>query len=526
MIGPLAVKYRSYENWKAQLCARESPDPWLKWVWLILASATVGLGITPTASAQSVLQFPRVLSSPDVSTTIGLTNPTPVPALVTLTAYVADGTLWTGTGIQNPVTVTLPAGGQVNQRAADWFSSAGTFNGWVRATSPSTGLSGAFRNVNAAGTELDGAVSGGPRREMVLPFVADVEGAVTEITIVNVDDALAHADLTLRAQDGGVLGNLTLEIAPRALVRQRIDVLFPEISLVNASHIGVRSDRSVLGYEVVVDYRVSEGDIARESLAARGRAVAAGPSYVLPQFATGGGWFSLFGLVNTTGVAQDVTITAYDDDGEMWGLDENPRRIRLEANAALRTTLSDLFGFDEAVLQTGWLQLEASVGYLAPFSRFRTDRSSVFRLCGRGGSRPGGNLSNQFADSGRQRIHEPDLRESGHDSSHPRADRHADRRHHSGRDHFRTSAPTAIQRAAPRTGASGSPTGGGLGVSARHPAGHSISNHGNRQRISTWRYRDSRRGRWRLSGSNSGHRSHHGNGARQRFPRERRDRPS
>src|SRR5690348_12508820 len=62
--------------------------------------------------AQSVLQFPRVIETTDIFTGIAVGNPTAGSATVTFTAYQPDGTLLSGGGVTNPVTVVIPAGGQ------------------------------------------------------------------------------------------------------------------------------------------------------------------------------------------------------------------------------------------------------------------------------------------------------------------------------------------------------------------------------------------------------------------------------
>ena len=53
-------------------------------------------------SAQSILNFPRVISSDQVFTGLAVGNPTPGAVTVTFTAYGADGSLVTGGGVENP----------------------------------------------------------------------------------------------------------------------------------------------------------------------------------------------------------------------------------------------------------------------------------------------------------------------------------------------------------------------------------------------------------------------------------------
>src|SRR5437016_4673590 len=61
---------------------------------------------------QSVLDFPRVISSSDSFTGIAIGNATSQQASVTFTAYLPDGSRFAAGNVTNPVTITLPAGAQ------------------------------------------------------------------------------------------------------------------------------------------------------------------------------------------------------------------------------------------------------------------------------------------------------------------------------------------------------------------------------------------------------------------------------
>src|SRR5580704_13770340 len=100
----------------------------------------------PPAEAQSVLSFPRVISGPDSFTGIAVSNPAAVDASVTFSAIQPDGTNLTGSGLQNPTTVKIPAGGQYARQFSEIFNFNGSFNGWVQATSTASGLDGFFFN--------------------------------------------------------------------------------------------------------------------------------------------------------------------------------------------------------------------------------------------------------------------------------------------------------------------------------------------------------------------------------------------
>lgn len=329
------------------------------------------------ASAQTVLNFPRVISNSSIFTGLAVGNPTSGAASVTFTAYQPDGTLFAAGGVQNPVTLQIPAGGQAAKLFSDLFG-ASTFNGWIQGTSSTSGLTGFFLNGNFAETDLDGAGAVAPVAQFVLPFAAEDSVAATEITIVNANASAASPTLTLYAFDGSVAATKTLSLPANSLVRQTLTGLFGQIDLSNASHVGVTSDLPVVGHEVVANYLVSGTTVRRETAALSGQPGTASTTYVLPQFATGGGWLSLIGIVNASGVGQEVTLTAYNSDGTVAKVPNNPRKISLDGNASLRTTADQFFGFPNDTLATGWIQIKASLGYVASYIAYGNNASPSF----------------------------------------------------------------------------------------------------------------------------------------------------
>src|SRR5262245_27137043 len=164
--------------------------------------------------AQTVLQFPRVISNSGTYTGIAVGNPTTAEVSVTFTAFQSDGSIIGGAGVRNPITVKIPAGGQTAKLFPEIFGVA-TFDGWVQATSSSTGLTGFFLNGNTALTDLDGAGVDQPAAEFIFPFVAQDAITKTELTIVNVNSEATTATVTLYARDGQILGTTDLALAAR-----------------------------------------------------------------------------------------------------------------------------------------------------------------------------------------------------------------------------------------------------------------------------------------------------------------------
>src|SRR6185369_2681636 len=285
----------------------------------------------PSLQAQTVLQFPRVISNSTAYTGIAVGNPTTTEASVTFTAFQSNGSIVSGAGVRNPITLKIPAGGQAAKLFPEIFGLA-TFDGWVEATSSSTGLTGFFLNGNTALTDLDGAGVVDAAAEFNFPFVAQDAITRTELTIVNVNSDATTATVTLYAKNGQPLGTKDLPLAARGLIRQDVKTIFPDVDVTVASHAKVRSPRPLVGHEVVSNYQISASAPRRESIALSALQATSETTYVLPQFATGNGWLSVIGIVNGAGVGQEITLSAYKEDGTLWSAPSNPKRISIDAN--------------------------------------------------------------------------------------------------------------------------------------------------------------------------------------------------
>jgi hypothetical protein len=282
---------------------------------LILGSLIAVFSLAGNLFGQSVLNFPRVIATPQIFTGIAVSNPTSSEASVTFAVFQPDGT-----ALQSPRTITIPAGGQYARQFTEIFPPTGTFNGWVQATSATPGLSGFFLNANFAVTDVDGAGSGTPSSEFVLPIASENAQTRTELTLLNVNSESAPVSAWLHATDGSVIARKDVTLNGRALLRQTLQPMFGTENLAAASHIRVRSDRPIVGHAVIADFEVPGAGLRRETIAVAGQPPSEAQNYVLPQFVTGRGWTSYLSIVNANGLAQDVTLTAYKEDGTLWEL--------------------------------------------------------------------------------------------------------------------------------------------------------------------------------------------------------------
>jgi hypothetical protein len=296
---------------------------------------------------------------------------------VTFTAYQPDGTLLSGG--TNPVTVTIPAGGQYARLVPEIFG-VSTFNGWVQATSTATGLTGFFINGNNANTDLDGAGSVRPSADVTLPLMAEDAVTRTEVSVLNGNAESTSVTLTLYANDGSVISSKNATLPARGLMRQTLLSIFGAIDFSAASHLRVRGDRPVVTHEVVADIQIPGTALRRETGALSGQTATNSTRYVIPEFATGGGWQSLLGLINTSGVGQELTLTAYKEDGTPWSTASNPKRVSLPGNGGVRGTVADLFGFSPETLRAGWIEVRASVGFINAYIGYGNTLTPSFAL--------------------------------------------------------------------------------------------------------------------------------------------------
>src|SRR6266850_854477 len=138
-------------------------------IWFAVLLVLAGFGFPSNLFARGVLNIPRAVSIPDLFTGIAIGNPASTEVTATFTAYQADGTPLATAG--NPVTLTIPAAGQIARNFGDLFGTKAPFNGWVQVTSAAA-LTGFFLNSNYALTDFDGSGVGDPSAEFILPLAS------------------------------------------------------------------------------------------------------------------------------------------------------------------------------------------------------------------------------------------------------------------------------------------------------------------------------------------------------------------
>ena len=112
---------------------------------LILALFIISFSASATVQAESKLNFPRLSAEESTLTGIAIVNPSATDAVVTFTAYGADGLPVPGALTPDPV--TIKAGEQLPPKlTSDLFGTDldPETVGWFQATSPTNDLVGFF----------------------------------------------------------------------------------------------------------------------------------------------------------------------------------------------------------------------------------------------------------------------------------------------------------------------------------------------------------------------------------------------
>ena len=205
---------------------------------------------------------------------------------------------------------------------------------------------------------------------MVLPLAVEDGVSKTEVSVVNLGDESQTVSLELRGGEGESLALVDVELAPKGLTRQTLVGFFPDEDLSLVSHLGVAASGPVVVGGLVVDFELAGSQFRRESVVIRAQAPGDGTRQIIPQYSSGGGFASVLGVVSAAGTAQEIVLTAYTDDGTLWEVAQNPVRLTLAGNGGIREPVATLFGAvapDEGELESGWIEIDAPVGFISSY---------------------------------------------------------------------------------------------------------------------------------------------------------------
>jgi hypothetical protein len=315
---------------------------------------SVGLG-------ESRLIFPRV-SYDDTITGLAFVNPLEGEVTVTLTAYQSDGTLLSGKGVTNPVTIKVAAQRQYAQTTSALFGYTGQAgrHGWCEARSDSSGLTGFFLVLKPDLTSLDGADLPALANELVFHEIRVGTGYETEINLVNPNAAKTPTTLRLVGWSGGASAVTTtekeVEVPANGVLRLNPEALFQNLEAGSHYYLVASASRQVAGFAVIS----GPGDQVGSNAIPSNQLVS---HLYFPQIAVLNPILTELTVTNRGDATVILTITAHQPKGSMFGpgvVQQNPVTRSLPPGAILQEDVASMFGFSGEGPIAGWLEVESS----------------------------------------------------------------------------------------------------------------------------------------------------------------------
>ncbi len=359
-----------------------------KWKLLLQSLACLGLLLMlapsgPQALAAdnsaSIFTFPHFVSFQDVSSGIAIFNPSSKAASVTLTLAGTDGH-----ALGSPVTISVPAKGQIAKTAGELFTISGDLDASLVVSSATPGILAFYQTFDAGGTFLDGAESTSTDYTLIYPVVPGPQEGDSEIDILNPNVRPAAVELRLRSFGGDLLGLATVQIPAGGVYRALAKDAFPPgTSFTGASHVVATAKplnvfsqaQTVAGTSLFSGFSsVAEPggfiDIAALNAVPLTQLSTSG---VLPYFRTGSQTASILTLANAEPAAVDVDLTAIGNNGSTLGT----RRITLKPNGGYRSLLQGVFSVLASGEREGWILLHASGRVFGGMIHGRSDAASL-----------------------------------------------------------------------------------------------------------------------------------------------------
>ncbi|MBI4472495.1 MAG: PPC domain-containing protein [Acidobacteria bacterium] len=317
---------------------------------LLHVAYTVGvyLVLSGTAAAQSVLNFARTTVNERISAGIAVTNPSTNYADVQFTFWGNEGNPLSS-GLVNPVRYRLPPKGQISLMASELFASS-NMDGWVQATSSTSGLIGSYLSGNFTST-LEGAEASPALSAQLVPVVRQDQINRTDLIVINPGATNGNAVVTFFNPRGEEVGTITRNITSHAAAKLSAPNGVP-------GNLSVRISSSVPMSATAVIHRDDS------LLFAPGQPVDQIASVrVVPHFVSDSGLDPVLVLVNPNASAVPVTITALSETGgPAWSGISAPIPVQfvIPANGSISANARAVAGtLLVAPPMNGWLRIES-----------------------------------------------------------------------------------------------------------------------------------------------------------------------
>lgn len=309
------------------------------------------------AHAQSVLNFPKLIHGGQSRTGISVTNPSPYYVDVQLTLYGPEGNL-VSAGVVNPVRYRIGPTSQLSMMTDEFFA-GGNIEGWVQATSSSSGLIGNY-SVGDFSSTLE--VSEGPvsMSSQWIPFLREDEVTDSSLVVINPGGSPAAATITFYNVRGEELGTVTRNLTGRAVARVSLSAV---PLAVGAGNVSARVSASVpvvavASVETADALLFVNGQPTDQSAATR----------IAPYFIRSGVLNSNLILSNPTLLSTTATVTLVNKSGGPVYQSQSGRSsivVTLPANGSISLDTAAITRFPILPVVDGWLRIDSNNAPLA-----------------------------------------------------------------------------------------------------------------------------------------------------------------
>lgn len=299
--------------------------------------------LAQSATAQSVLNFPRAHHEGAEDTGLAITNPNAYYADVQLAFYASDGSL-VANGLINPVSYRIPPRSQLSRMISDLFA-AGRVEGWIQATSTSSGLVG-FSFTGDFATTLEGGEPAVPMLAQSLPLLREGPTTRTDVNVINPGTTTGSITINYYTARGDDAGNYVITVPAHGIVKAparlptavsaRVTSSVPVIATAT-----VNNDASVM---------FVNGQAIDQSATTR----------IVPHFQSGNGLDAQLVLSNPNATAANVTISLFSAaGGSIHPSQSAPLSLTIPARGTVTTDTRGIIGQLAAPAMNGWLQIDS-----------------------------------------------------------------------------------------------------------------------------------------------------------------------
>ena len=326
---------------------------------LLLSAALIIAAALPLRGQIAKSYVPALQARDGADLGLVLVNPTLAEAKVTLTARDYTGAIIQNNAIINPITLTLPASGQIAVRAPELFGSGISGQaGWVEVSASTPEVKGVFSAFNSGLSLIDLGEFARPASRLIFPKVSG--SSATKLSLVNTSPQDMQATLSLYTNDGQLFSAKSLAVPAFSGFTSSIDKLEPSAAnfegyAVIDSGVSPASGmaESLVGFETYGN----RSDIALVRAFPESARLTTG---FLAHLASGSGYSTKLTLVNFSGDSQVLRITA--DGLQAGGSPRTPSSETVERtlppNARLEESVEQMFNFSGEALIEGYIRFE------------------------------------------------------------------------------------------------------------------------------------------------------------------------